>query len=164
VSPALIGTLSPTPPADGSVAGIEARLNQSFDRFTTDYLHAEGVYLSSGEPTADFTAYTSGRVKRLAHQLDRIFQQLPNSLDKIDDAHERGVTTVVNDHPFLHRVITGPAPPYSSSLLQTLNSASVVPPPGTRGAALSPYTLAATNAIQSARHSTINAVRYIIRV
>jgi hypothetical protein len=159
----LIGTLSPTAPAAGSVAGIQARFNQSFDRFTTDYLQAEGVYLSSGEPTADFTAYTRGRVKLLAQQLDRIFQQLPNSLDKIDDAHVRGVTTVVNDHPFLHRVITGPAPSNSSSLLQTLNSASVVPPPGTRGAAVTPYTLAATNAIQSARNSTIDAIRYIIK-
>jgi hypothetical protein len=138
-------------------------VNQSFDRFTADYLQAQGVYLSSGEPTADFTAFTRGRVKLLAQRLNTILSPLPGSLDTIDDGHERGVNTVVDLHPFLHRVITGPAPPNSSSLLQTLDSASVVPPPGTRGAAVTLYTLTATNAIQSARFATIHEIGSIIR-
>jgi hypothetical protein len=138
-------------------------VNQAFDRFTADYFHARGVYLSSGEPTAGFTAFTRARVNLLARGLNTILSPLPGSLDTIDDGPERGVNTVVDLRPFLNRVINGQAPPSSNSLLQRLNSASAVPPPGTRGAALTPYTQAAINAIQSARIATIHEIPSIIR-
>jgi hypothetical protein len=161
VTPALIGTLSPTPAA-GTIARFQAQVNQSFDQFTTDYFQAQGAYLSSGAPSAYFTASTTERVYLLAQELHRILSRVPGSLDTIDDAQERSVTNhTVDLWPFLRKVITGPAPPNSSSLLQNLDS--VIPPPGTHGAAATLYTLSAANAIQAARHATINVINYIVR-
>jgi hypothetical protein len=137
-------------------------VNQSFDRFTTDYFQAQEVYLSSGAPSAYLTAFTTVRVRLLAHELNRTLSRVPGILDTVDDAQVRSVTNhTVDLQPFFRKVIGGPAPPNSSSLLQNLNS--VVPPPGTHGAAATLYTLSEINAIQSARSATINVIPYIIR-
>jgi hypothetical protein len=159
-APALIGTLSPNPRASGPLGRIQAQVNQAFDQFRQDYFQAQGAYLSSGAPAAPFTAFTIQRTNLLAGDLTRTLVRLPGSLARINNAHQRSKTgSSVVLQAFLHNAINGPAP--STSLLQTLNSPSVMPPVGTSGAAASLYTLAASNAIQSARVATINAVRFI---
>jgi hypothetical protein len=162
ITPALIGTLSPTPRASGPAGRVAAQANQAFDSFTQDYSQAQGAYLSSGTASGAFEAFTTQRVNLLAQQLTRIFARLPGSFAQIKNTHQRSVSgnSTVVFQAFLFKKINGNGGG-NDSLLQTLNSPSVVPPAGTKGAAATLYTLTATNAIQSARIATINAVKYI---
>ena len=159
LTPALIGTLSSNPKPSGRFGRVVALTNDAFDRFTNDYFQAQGAYLSSGVASAPFTAFTTQRVNLLAQELTRIFAILPGSFAQITSSHQRALNkSDVLFQAILYRNING-AP--QTSLLKTLNSASVVPPPSTSGAAATLYTLTATNAIQTARTALINSARNI---
>jgi hypothetical protein len=164
IAPGLIGTLSPNPAAAGSAARAVAQINASFNQFTADYLQAQGAYLSSGT-TADstaFQAFTTQEVQLLAQELTRTLSRVPGSLVYIKDAHQRsldGNSSVVLQAILYRRINGGTG---SGSLLETLNSSSVVPSTPPTGAAATLYTLTSSNAIQSARISMINAVKLLI--
>ncbi len=165
ISPALIGTLSPNPRASGTTGRAVAQVNAAFDQFTANYLQAQGAYLSSGaaaDSTAAFKAYTSQSVQLLSQELTRTFARLPGSLVYIKDASQRsshGGSSVVLQAILFSRINGGTG---SGSLLDTLNSSAVVPATPPTGASATLYTLTATNAIQTARVSMINAVRYLV--
>jgi len=160
IIPALIGTLSPNPKASGRSGRVAAQIGDTFDRFQADYLQAQGAYLSSGAPQVTLTTFTAQRVNLLSQELVRIFARLPGSFSKIENSGQRAsagnAATVFQ--AVLYRNVSGAA---NTSLVQILNSNAVVPPPGTSGAAATLYTLTATNAIQAARTSLINAARFI---
>jgi hypothetical protein len=158
-NPALIGTLSPTPRASGPLGLIQAQVNDSFDRFSRDYLEAQGAYLSSGTSAAALKAFTAQRVNLLAQELTRTLSRVPGSFERIANKGQQsknGSNVVLTG--FLNRKINGPQ---NTSLLHILNSDAVVPTPAPSGAGATLYTLAATNAIQAARYSTINAIRFM---
>jgi hypothetical protein len=167
VAPALIGTLSPNPQASGRSGRVVAQINAAFDQFANDYLQAQGAYLTSAAPQSTFVTFTTQRVNLLAQELTRIFARLPGSFHKIETASMRSATSNVVLQPFLRRNITGTGndpDSGSQSLLKTLTSSAVVPPEmpaKPTGAAATLYTLAATNAIQTARTASINAARFI---
>jgi hypothetical protein len=164
LSPALIGTLSPNLRALGPTARVVAQVNAAFNEFTTNYLQAQGAYLSSGT-TADSTAFksfTTQSVQLLAQNLTRTMVRLPGSLVYIKDAAQRtahGGSGIVLQAILFSRINGGSG---SGSLLQTLNSAAVVPATPPTGASATLYTLTATNAIQSARVAMINSVKFLI--
>ena len=160
LAPALIGTLSPNTKASGRSGRVVAQLNSSFDRFTNDYLQAQGAYLSSGIPSNEpFKAFTTQRVSLLAQELTRIFARLPGSFARIENKQQRDNSqSDVLFQAVLRRNINGPVP---TSLLAKLNSNAVVPPPMTTGAGATLFTLTATNAIQTARVAMINAARFV---
>ncbi len=162
ITPALFGTLSLTPQASGPAGRVAAQSNQAFDSFVQDYTQAQGAYLSAGSTvsSATFEAFTTQRVNLLAEELTRIFARLPGSFAAITDSHQRSLSgnSSVVIQAFLFNKINGTA---NTSMVQVLNSSTVVPPAGTTGAAASLYTLTANNAIQSARIATINAAKNI---
>jgi hypothetical protein len=160
IVPALIGTLSPNTTASGRSGRVVAQINNAYDRFTADYLQAQGAYLASGAPASTFTTFTAQRVNLLAQELTRTFALLPGSFRRIKNASERanaGGSSVLFQ-AFLFRTITGSP---ASSLRSILTSPAVVPPPLTVGGNSTLFTLTATNAIQAARTATINAARFI---
>ncbi len=165
IAPGLIGTLSPRPRASGAIGRDVAQVNAAFDTFTANYLQAQGVYLSSGT-AADSTAmnaFASQSVEVLAQSLTRTLSRIPASLVYIKDAHQRSLNgdsaTVLG--AILFKRING-NPTTTKSLLQTLTSTSVLPTTPPTGASASLYTLTATNAIQAARLSMINAVKLLV--
>jgi hypothetical protein len=165
ISPRLIGTLSPNPGASGPAGRVVAQVNASFNQFTANYQQAQGAYLSSGtaaDATA-FKAFTTQAVGLLAQELTRSMVRLPGSLVYIKDAHQRslhGSNTSVVLQAILYSRINGGAG--SGSLLDTLNSAAVVPATPPTGASATLYTLTAANAIQSTRVAMINSVKLLI--
>jgi hypothetical protein len=159
LAPALIGTLSRNPRASGRTGRVVAQINDAFDRFTRDYMQAQGAYLSSGAATSAFTTFTTQRVNLLAQELTRIFARLPGSFARIQNANQRSMTnSSIVFQAFLRRNING-AP--ASSLGKILTSSDVVPPQGTTGAGATLYTLTATNAIGAAQTATINAAKFV---
>src|SRR5437016_4263385 len=85
ITPALIGTLSPTPEASGPGGRVVAQTNAAFDRFSRDYFQAQGAYLSSGAAQGPFTSFTDQRIALLAQELTRIFARLPGTFAYIKD-------------------------------------------------------------------------------
>ncbi len=138
-------------------------MNLAYNQFTTEYLQAQGAYLSSGT-TADsaaFKAFTTQEIKVLAQQLTRTVSRVPGSLVYITDAHQRsqdGNSSVVLQ-AILYRHVNGGSG--SGSLLDTLTSTSVIPTTPPTGASATLYTLTATNAIQASRVGMINAVKFL---
>src|SRR4051794_17405000 len=68
LNPALIGTLSPHVQASGPLGRVQAQVNASFDRFSADYLQAQGAFLSSGATAVvqpAFKSFTEQRVNLL---------------------------------------------------------------------------------------------------
>jgi hypothetical protein len=162
ITPALFGTLSPTPQASGPAGRVVAQSNAAFDSFAQDYAQAQGAYLSAGSSgsSAAFKAFTTQRVNLLAQELTRIFYRLPGSFARIQDTHQRSQSgnSAVVFQAFLYNRINGGA---NTSLLSILTSDSVLPPAGTNGSSATLFTLTANNAIQSARIATINGAKYI---
>jgi hypothetical protein len=163
IAPGLIGTLSPHPRAAGAAARQVAQVNAAFDQFTADYVQAQGAYLSSGTPADSmaFKSFATEAVQVLAQSLTRTLSRIPASLVYIKDAHQRmlGGNSSIVLQAILYRNINGGSG--SGSLLQTLTATSVIPATPPTDAAASIYTLTATNAIQAARLSMINAVKLL---
>jgi hypothetical protein len=155
------------------------RVNQAFDRFTTDYLQAQQIYLAStgfpatGTTTAEstFKDYTTQRVNLLAQELVQALIRLPGALNRLQ-ANQRVTPSMSTTlQAFLYRKINGngvtpPAAPSpvaqydNTSLLTALNG--MVPPQPAAGNTIPPatvtlFTLRASDAIESARINTINA-------
>ncbi len=164
IAPGLIGTLSANPRASGAVGRDVAQVNAAFNQFTSNYLQAQGAYLSSGT-AADSTAmkaFATQAVEVLAQSLTRTLSRIPASLVYIKDAHQRSIdgnSSVVLQAILYKRIDGGSG---SASLLQTLTSTSVIPTTPPTGASASLYTLTATNAIQAARLGMINAVKLLV--
>jgi hypothetical protein len=146
----------------------QQKVDQAFDRFTTDYLLAQQVYFQStglSDSSQTFKDYTTQRVNVLGQELVQALVRLPGATTKLR-ANQR-ITPAMSTtlQSFLYRKINGnatvaPADNTSNgnvSLLTTLNSS--VPP---ADAAISPaaatlFTLKASSAIDTARLNTINA-------
>lgn len=163
VTPALIGTLSPNPRASGPPGRVAAQINGSFDRFERDYLQAQGAFLSSSAPPSTLKQFTRQRIGLLSQELVRTMSRLPGSLQRIGNLHQRSVRgnsdTVLQG--FLYTRIDGPVDS-TNSLLATLNADGLVPNPKPDAASATLYTLTATNAIETARAATINAIKSLI--
>jgi hypothetical protein len=165
LNPALIGTLSPNTRAVGPLGRVQAQVNASFDRFSTDYFQAQGAFLSAGSTSGllpAFKTFTEQRVNLLAQELTRTLARVPGSYTRIANTGQQaqnGSNVVLTG--FLNRKINGTGSVGANSLLTTLTSNALLPPAGTAGAGASLYTLAATNAIQTARAASINAVRFM---
>ena len=159
ITPALLGTLSPTPTASGRPGRVANQINSAFDRFTNDYLQAQGAYLSSAAPAATFTTFTTQRINLLSQELTRIFARVPGSFATIKSSHQRSLAN--NSSVLLQAILYRNVAGANTSLQGTLTSNAVVPPSGTNGASATLYTLTATNSIQTARISMINATKYI---
>ena len=169
LNPALIGTLSPNVRASGPIGRVRAQVNASFDRFSADYSQAQGAFLSSVGTAAvlpAFKSFTEQRVSLLAQELARTLARVPGSNERIanmNQQHNNGSNVVLSG--FLNRKINGPmgsGMPGVNSLLATLTSDAVTPAAGATGSGATLYTLAATNAIQSARAATINAIGFMV--
>ena len=156
-------------------------VNQAFDRFTTDYLQAQQVFLAStGLPASGvnsaesaFKDFTTLRVNLLSQELVQALGRLPGATTKLRPNQRLTQSMSTTLQSFLYRKIDGKIQPSARSdtsnsdpsygnisLLTTLNAA--VPPAPTDGSAISPaaatlFTLKASNAIESARINTINA-------
>lgn len=166
LNPALIGTLSPHVRASGPIGRVRAQVNASFDRFSADYSQAQGAFLSSGATTAvlpAFKSFTEQRVGLLAQELARTLARVPGSNERIANMNQQkmnGSNVVLSG--FLNRKINGTGAVGASSLLTALTGNAVLPAVGTTGSGATLYTLAATNAIQSARAATINAIQFMV--
>ncbi|WP_152054370.1 hypothetical protein [Tautonia marina] len=144
---------------DSGTTRVSDEIDRIFDSFTTDYLQAQSAYLASDLAGVDaaraaFQAATTQRVNLLSQQLTQSLVRLPGVLSK-----DKGMAAAPLQQ-FLTRRITHPRLP--TSLLATLlNTSRNIPlSPGAPEAAL--YTLTATNAIESARVTTINASKFAI--
>jgi len=168
-SPALV--LSPVQQSPRALRHLspQNRVNQAFDQFTTDYLQAQQVYLdSTGLTNADttFKNYITQRVNLLAQELVQALGRLPGATTKLQPKQRIDPSLSTTLQSFLFRKINGniaitATTSYNNvSLLTELISA--VPPAPAAGSTLSPaavtlFTLQASNAIQTARINTENA-------
>jgi hypothetical protein len=142
---------------------IVDQVNQTFDSFTTDYLQAQGAYLSN--PSSDpahiaFTQYVAQRIKLLSAQLTNIFAHVPGSLNTAPSSSLGGPVVLQR---FLKTYINGPDPTTLLVALEGRRSGSgAIPPTGTTGTTSTLYTDQAVSAIATARTITLNSVGFLI--
>src|SRR5208337_1125291 len=162
-SPALV--LSPVQQSPRALRHLspQNRVNQAFDQFTTDYLQAQQVYLdSTGLTNADttFKNYIAQSVNLLAQELVQALGRLPGATAKLQPKQRIDPSLSTTLQSFLFRKINGTNTTYDNiSLLTALNNAVPTPAAGTTlsPAAVTLFTLQASNAIETARINTENA-------
>jgi hypothetical protein len=142
---------------DASTSRVTDSIDRAFDSFTSDYLQAQAAFLasSSAATTATqsaFRATTIQRVNLLAQELTQDLSRVPGILKRDKGAQSNTL------QQFLARRITNQTAP--SSLLRTLLATAPVPSATTGAPEATLYTLAATNAIETAHVATINAAKF----
>jgi hypothetical protein len=161
IAPVAVGKLTITPRNTTNQAVVD-QVNAAFDSFTTDYLQAQGAYLSNSTPSAHtaFTHYVAQRVQLLAAQLTRIFAHVPGSLARSPASTPGGPVVV---QTFESTYINGSA---RTSLLESLEGrrtgAGAIPPPGTTGTTATLYTDQAISAIATTRTISLNSVGFLV--
>lgn len=139
---------------DSLTTRVSDAIDREFDSFTADYLQAQGAYLASStrDSKVIFRNVTRLRVNLLAQQLTQVMSRIPNTL-----ARSKGAASTPLQQ-FMVRRIT--APPPADTLLGSLLDPDTIPPIGTPAADATLYTLAATNAIETARVATVNGAKF----
>ncbi|WP_145275152.1 hypothetical protein [Tautonia plasticadhaerens] len=148
----------------GGAQRIVDQVDEAFDSFSKDYLEAQRVYVASEGQEQLFRVFTSQRITLLSQDLTRALSHVPGSLERLerkDQRKELGVDTPLQAF-LIRRIVGRNGDGNDGSLSSILRSDTVIPPAGTTGPELSLYTLTATNAIESARTTTINAARFLV--
>ncbi|QDV39046.1 hypothetical protein [Tautonia plasticadhaerens] len=150
---------------DSVTSRVSDGIDRAFDSFTADYLQAQSAYLASTPPGTPMNALTAARnafESLTVQRVNLLSQELIQELSRVPGSLQRATGQANTPlQSFLNRRINSPRP-MSQSLLSTLLSDTVIPPPGTTGATASLYTLTATNAIEAARVSTANATKFTV--
>ena len=147
----------------------QQRVGQAFDSFTTDYLQAQQIFFQStglSNAQTTFTNYINQRVSLLTQELIHALGRLPGASSKLRPNQRITQSMSTTLQSFLYRKIDGNVAPNTDtsygniSLLTALKTD--LPTVPTDGTAISPtaaalYSLKASNAIEAARLSTINA-------
>lgn len=149
-----------------NVAAVD-QINQAFDRFTQDFLQAQGAYFASSQTQSAgdvasakiyFRSFLVQRVNLLAQELTNVFVQLPGGVRR---GSPNGPPVVQS---FLRQRINGPA---SSTLTTQLAgrgpSQNQIPNANTAGSAATLYTSFALTTIDTARATTLNASGYLLK-
>jgi hypothetical protein len=162
IAPETVGRLNTSAKVNQNQAIVD-QVNQTYDGFTTDYLQAQGAYLSNATSQPAHTAfshYVAQRVKLLAAQLTTIFVHVPGSLGLAPKSSPGGPVVVQS---FLRSYVNGPAP---TSLLVALEghrgNSGAIPPVGTTGTTATLYTDQAISAIATARTISLNSVGFLV--
>jgi hypothetical protein len=141
---------------------IVNQTNLAFDSFTTDYLQAQGAYLSDSMVKGShgaFKNFVTQRVELLAAQLTRIMAHVPGSLKRLQTSSSGGPVVI---QVFLRTRINGNS---GSSLISALRGSGggngAIPPIGTTGPATTLYTDQAISAIETARTATLNSIGFL---
>lgn len=151
-----------------NVAAVD-QINQAYDRFTQDFLQAQGAYFAAGQTgvTTDpqtaqryFRSFIVQRVDLLAQELTNVFVQLPGGVQR---GGPNGSTVVQS---YLRQRINGPG---RTTLAMQLagrgarDAAGLIPPPDTTGPAATLYTSSVLATIDASRAATLNASGYLLK-
>lgn len=166
----LVAGLAANSPRRGPSPKISDQIDAAFDSFLRDYLEAQAAYLASGTDTAItevFKEFVTQRVNLLSQELTMTMSRLPGSLNRLKGKmRTNNANSDIVLQAFLRRQITGGVGTMdgdgTGSLLMSLTSSQALPPPGTSGSAATLYTLTATNAIEAARSSAVNAAKFLV--
>jgi len=166
MSPVRIATIDVSARRSNRTALTIDQINEAFNSFTTDFLHAEGAYFASSASAAQsrvlFHDFIEQRLNLLSQQLTRTFIQLPGATAKLANPTSEQAIVV---QAFLRNRITGnSANSLNRALAGTRPANNPIPPDpsSVSGSALTLYTYQATSAIETARTATLNAAGYLV--
>ena len=169
IGPAAVAPLNVSGRVRSLNVAVVDQINQAYDRFTQDFLQAQGAYFAADRTggTSDpqtaqryFQSFIVQRIELLSQELTNVFVQLPGGVNR---GGPNGSTIVQS---YLRRRITGPA---RTTLVMQLagrgprDAANLIPAPTTMGSPATLYTSSVLATIDASRAATLNASGYLLK-